>query len=306
MSENSNPLGPAPVQVEDQPLPISMSLLQFDKIVVLSECGEIYEAAYDPSFNQWDATAQCNVSLNDIKNMFAFQSDHFDVDDVSANDIRFYVDNNAIPELDLSSNLVFSGPVITTSPTGGTLDMRLQKDYVRHLAKLLFNTAYGTDLFINEEDLVASVLAALQSAWSSCAADLLSISIIGDHAALTHNLDSANEPHHYLLHDAVDENSNDKFNICREIFKMMVSRASSRFVDLEPLEIVDVVDGDAAKTRIDPNANNLYRLPFVPGDQLVMRVVIKPCEDQPSFLDVAKDAVIQANQRAYLFYLNLV
>ena len=229
MSENSNPLGPAPVQVEDQPLPISMSLLQFDKIVVLSECGEIYEAAYDPSFNQWDATAQCNVSLNDIKNMFAFQSDHFDVDDVSANDIRFYVDNNAIPELDLSSNLVFSGPVIT-----------------------------------------------------------------------------ADVPHNYLLHDAVDGNSNDKFNICREIFKMMVSRASSRFVDLEPLEIVDVVDGDAAKTRIDPNANNLYRLPFVPGDQLVMRVVIQPCHDQSSFLNVAQDAVIQANQRAYLFYLNLV
>jgi hypothetical protein len=302
----SNPSVPPPVQVEDQPLPISMSLLKFDKIVVLSECGEIYESAYDPSFIQWDATAQCNVSLNDIKNMFAFQSDHFDVDDVSANDIRFYVDNTAIPELDLSSNVVFSGPVINVSPTGGTLDMRLQKDYVRHLAKLLFNTAYGTDLFINEEALDASVIAALQSAWSSCAADLLNISIIGTNSNLVENHDSADIPHKYLLHDAVDENSNDKFNICREIFKMMVSRASSRFVDLEPLEIVDVVDGDAAKSRIDPNANNLYRLPFVAGDQLVMRVVIQPCHDQSSFLNEDKDALIQSNQRAYLLYLNLV
>ena len=51
---------------------ISMSLLQFNKVVELSKCGEIYESSYMPEFQQWDATAQCDVPLNSIKNMFAF------------------------------------------------------------------------------------------------------------------------------------------------------------------------------------------------------------------------------------------
>ena len=94
---------------------ISMSLLHFDKIVRLSECGEIYDVSYNPTFVQWDATAQCNVSLEDIKNIFAFQSDHFDVDDISGSDIRFYVDDYRIPTLDLSSNIVYSGAGISVS-----------------------------------------------------------------------------------------------------------------------------------------------------------------------------------------------
>jgi hypothetical protein len=288
------------------PLPvsgISMSLLQFDKIVRLSECGEIYDISYNPTFQQWDATAQCNVSLNDITKIFAFQSDHFDVNDISGSDIRFYVDNVNIPTLDLSSNLVYSGAVINVSQTNGVLtgsDMYVQKDYVRHLAEKLFNTAYGVDLFINEDALVQSVKDALQSAWSSCMTDLTNISIVGTNNNLVAD---ANGEHKYLLHDAVDASGNSTFNICRELFKMMVSRASSRFTALPTLALDHA---SAEYLRIDPNANNLYRLPFVAGDQLVMRVVIKPCEHQPSFQNLAKDAEIQANERAYLLHLNLV
>jgi hypothetical protein len=283
---------------------ISMSLLHFDKIVRLSECGEIYDVSYNPLFVQWDATAQCDVSVNDIKNIFAFQSDHFDVDDMSANDIRFYVDNVNIPTLDLSSNVVYSGAVITVSQTNGTLtgpDMYVQKDYVRHLAAKLFNTAYGVDLFINEEALVQSVQDALQSAWSSCKDDLLNISIVGSNNNLVAD---ANGEHKYLLHDAVDASGNSTFNICRELFKMMVSRVSSRFTALSTL----AVDPDSAEyQRIDPNALNLYRLPFEVGDQLVMRVVIKPCAHQDSFQNnPIKDEEIQSNERAYLLHLNLV
>ena len=278
---------------------ISMSLLQFDKMVVLSECGEIYESAYNPAFQQWDATAQCNVSLNAIKNIFAFQSDHFDVNDISANDLRFYVDSLNIPNLDLSFNIVYSGAVIDVNQTGGTLsgsDMLLQKDYVRHLAKKLFNTAYGVDLFINEEALSQSVTDALQSAWNQCITDLADISTID---GVLPCVGSAN--HKYLLNDSVDASGNSTFNICRELLRMMVSRTSSRFVNLPSLAL-----NTADATRVDPDARNLYRLPFAVGDQLVMRVVIKPCHDQPSFQGPVKDAEIQSDERAYLLHLNLV
>ena len=295
----SLPSGPSPTAPA-----ISMSLLQFDKTVVLSECGKIYESPYIPTFDQWDATAQCDVPLIDIKKMFAFQSDHFDVNDADAEDIRFYVDNGAISPLNVRSNIVYSGEVINTNQTGGSLsgsDMLVQKDYVRHLAKLLFNTAYGVDLFINEDALVESVAQALEQAWMYCINDLLSISLDGDNS----NLQGA-ENHKYLRHDAKDAQDNDKFNICRELFKMMVSRAPSRFTDLPTLS-VNAEDGDESTAiRIDPAARNLYRLPFIVGDQLVMRVVIKPCEHQTSYKDADADAVVQANERAYLLYLNLV
>lgn len=297
----SNPVVPIPVPFNNNS-PISMSLLQFDKIVVLSECGEIYGDTYNPEFTQWDATAQCDVPLSAIKNMFAFQSDHFDVNDISADDIRFYVDNDNIPLLDLSSNIVFSGPVINVSQTNNPLvgdELLLQKDYVRHLASKLFNTAYAVDLFINEEALSNSVVAALQSAWQSCMDDLLHVSIIGDNSNLVAD---ANGQHKYLLHDAVDASGNSTFNICRELFKMLVSRAPSRFVQLPDLAL-DTPDAD----HIDPSVNTLYRLPFELGDQLVMRVVIKPCAHQDSFQNNPdKDDEIRSNKRAYLLYLNLV
>ena len=275
--------------------------------MVLSECGEIYESPYNPTFDQWDATAQCDVPLNDIKKIFAFQSDHFDVNDADAEDIRFYVDNDAIPELNLRSNIVFSGEVINTNQTGSPLsgtDMLVQKDYVRHLAKLLFNTAYGVDLFINEDELVDSVGDALEQAWSYCMADLVNISIAGSNSNLQG--DDLNENHKYLLHDAKDAQDNDKFNIGRELLKMMVSRAPSRFTDLPTLAVNAEDVDESTANHIDPAARNLYRLPFIVGDQLVMRVVIKPCEHQTSYKDAAADAVVQANERAYLLYLNLV
>ena len=179
--------------------------------------------------------------------------------------------------------------------------MYVQKDYVRHLASELFNTAYGVDLFINEEDLVQSVQAALQDAWSSCMDDLLNISIIGNNVDLVAD---ANGQHKYLLHDAVDSNGKSTFNIGRELFKMMVSRVSSRFTALPTLAIDPA---SAEYQRIDPNALKLYRLPFEAGDQLVMRVVIKPCMQQDSFQNnPAKDLEIRSNERAYLLHLNLV
>lgn len=294
---STNPAGPVTVSG------LSMSLLQFDKIVVLSQCGYISSGSYNPAFEEWDATAECNVSLDDIKNMFAFQSDHFDVNDLSEEDLRFYVDNSKIPSLDLSSNIVYSGSVIDTNQTGGVLtgsDMAVQKDYIRHLAKLLFNTAYGVDLFINEQDLVDSVKLALESAWASCVEDLTNISIVGSDSNLV-----GDENHKHLRNDALDANGKSTFNICRELFKMMISRASSRFTDLPQLA-VDPLDAAV----IDPNAQNLYRLPFIVGDQLVIRIVIKPCEHQESFKDPVvypdANAEIQANERAYLLYLNLV
>jgi len=283
-----------------EPLPITMSLLQFDKTVRLSECGKIFTEIYDPSFNQWDAISECNVSVNDIRNMFAFQSDYIDVNDVINNDLRFYVDSTKIPTLDLSRNIVYSGSVINVDQLGAPLigdAMLLQKDYVRHLAKQLFNTAYGVDLFVNEDELVDSVTAALASAWASCKVDLQDVSTKGNNTNLTGDTD-----HKYLLDDAVDASGNSTFNICRELFKMLVSRASSRFVDL-PTNL-SVSPADALV--IDNNAKNLYRLPFVAGDKLVIRVVLQPCHEQSSFQTPAKDLEIQANKRAYLLYLNLV
>lgn len=290
---------------------IQMSLLAFDKIATIGVDGQLYLDTYDPSFNQWDAVAKCDVSLNTIRDMFIFHTDHIDVNDEIPEDIRFYVDASYIPQsLNLHTSIVDNGAVLNVTYGGNLLSSServLAKDYIRHLSQILFNTPFGVDLFINEEDLVNSVNTALNDTWeSSCRADLECVSTQGTHANLQGNPDGASK---YLLanSEAEDLNYASKYNICRELFRMLVSRVPSRFIPLSNLLVGSTQKQNMLQYEIDQNDINLYFLPLEVGDQILMRVTIKPDPTQSSFTGVsANDATIRANERAYIIALNLV
>ena len=292
---NPHPIGGETSQIQ-------MSLLAFDKLVRLGVCGEVSSAPYNPAFEKWDAVAKCDIPVDIISNMFFFQTDHFDVNDLNPEDMRFYVDASQIPTtLNLASAVVGNGAVISVDALNQPLsssDMVIGKDYVKHLANILFNTPFGVDLFINETELVNSVNAGLVSIWNSCANDLLNVSTAGTNPAL-----QGSSGHKYLLANsqAEDDNKTSKYNICRELYRMLISRAPCRFTDLPFIQV-----SEAQRVALDPDANNLYNLPLVIGDQILMRVVFKPCADQSSFQNSTEDALVREDTRAYIIVLNLV
>lgn len=281
---------------------IQMSLLALDKLVRIGVSGEVSLTAYNPAFDKWDAVAKCDVPVATIRNMFAFQSDHFDLNDTNPEDIRFYIDASQIPSaLNLNNAVVNNGAVVSVNALNNPLtdaDMVIQKDYVKHLANVLFNTPYGADLFINEEDLVNSVKTGLANVWTSCASDLQSVSTTGTHTSL-----QGDAAHKYLLANtsAEDAAKTSKYNICRELFRMLISRVPARFTDLPALQV-----SAAQATAIDPLAQKLYSIPLNAGDQVLMRVVLKPSETQQSFQNGVEDAIVRADTRAYIIALNLI
>lgn len=277
---------------------VRMELLALNKLICIDVSGQLTTPYTSTGFQQWDAIATCDVKKSLFDKIFVFQSDGVDVTDASDGDFRFYVDPSYIP-VDISLNIatVTGGAVAMVDAFGAILtNQSLSKDYVRHLAYLLFNTAYGADLFTNEDELVTSVGSALTTIWQACAADLQKISTTSTSPPSGTTLyGTAN--HKYLKSD-----SSTSANICREMFRMLLSGAPTRFVPLTDLAV-----NDSQKQYIDPSGNNLYYLPLEVGDQIVIRVVLKPSSEQVAFSGDANDtAAIVGNERAYLIKLNIV
>ena len=277
---------------------LQMSLVSLDKMVRIDEKGVLSSAPYIPAFETWDAVAQCNVPLETIRSMFVFQTDHFDVDDICEDAARFYIDSANIPNaaaIGLPTAIVGNGKVSSLNAAGTALspsDLVIGKDYIRHLANRLFNTPFGVDLFINEEALVTSVNNALNKIWVSCAEDLQDISNTGQNE----NLQGVGNYKYLSTTDCCCT-----CNFGSELFEMLVSRAPSRFTDLSTLQV-----GAVQAARVDPDARNLYKLPLKVGDQILIRVGLKPDPLQDSFQGSTKDLEIRADLRVYIIVLNLV
>lgn len=140
---------------------VNFTLSGLNQTFTLGVSGELAAAA--PAALDVSASAVYNIKLSDMLNVFKFQSDSFDVNDTDASDIKYYVfdASNAWPtnlvlnpaNADMSNNPIFA--------TGGDIVLNKNKvkhDFVRYLALKLFNTAYGVDLFSNEDALLTDIV----------------------------------------------------------------------------------------------------------------------------------------------------
>lgn len=260
---------------------ICITLKAFDKVVNIGLAGSVSSPDILP-VHVTDADATVNINLEAFKNLFAFYTDYVDVDNAAAQDVLHYIDGNVIPtsisngdSFDISPALVTLHPVTNTTPAGANLqpgDLVVKKDYVRHLSKLLFNTEYGTDLFVNETELAVSVGEALNAALLQCFNDMRQVSTIGTDPKLV-----GNDGNKYLLDDYSGSKDNgSRRNICAELFNVLLSSCPSRFVNLPNLEITNSL----IHNQIDPAATKLFRLPFIDGDCVVIKVALKPAVAQ--------------------------
>lgn len=139
---------------------VNFVLTGLNQEFTLGVSGEIASAA--PPALDVSCTAIYNIKLSDMLNVFKFQTDSFDVDNLAADDIKYYVYMNAWPA-DLSLNpanahTLSSTPILAESADVVAKRNFVKHDFVRYLALRLFNTAYGVDLFSNETELLSDLV----------------------------------------------------------------------------------------------------------------------------------------------------
>lgn len=254
---------------------ICITLLRFNKTVSIDKAGLIYNEIYNPQFTGYDAEVTTNVDLLTFKKMFCFQSDYIDVNNANELDVKYYVLKNRIVSFlpDFQNASITLNPIVQVTPNGGVLlssDQIIGKDFIRFLSSLLFNTPYGSDLFVNENELAESVIQALTQAWGSCATDLQNISNESTANVLPM---TGNTPAKYLTNETTSV-----LNICRELFLQLISKSPTRFTNMPNLE-------DTGSDIEDIREGNLkyYNLPFINGDCIKIQVKLNPAVNQDTF-----------------------
>ena len=160
---------------------VNFTLSGLNQTFTLGVSGELAAAA--PAALDVSASAVYNIKLSDMLAVFKFQSDSFDVNDTDASDIKYYVfdASNAWPtnlvlnpaNADMSNNPIFA--------TGGDIVLNKNKvkhDFVRYLALKLFNTAYGVDLFSNEDALLTDLVSKGATAHAAIKTALAAVAVV--------------------------------------------------------------------------------------------------------------------------------
>ena len=217
------------------------------------------------------ATAFLHVSLASMQNVFKYETDASNINDLSASDLRFYVYADQFPYLQPSdASMVYANAIATSDAIGNTYDssvMMVKHDFIRYIALKLFNTPNGVDLFSNVDALKTSLQSACGSGvegntWFDISAALFDVSVSGSNAGLVGTNGSK-----YMLNDPVDDVVH--ANLCRELLMQMIQTSPTRFNSLSA------------------DVNALRSLPFVSGDSISFKLTISPAVNQHTLTGVA-------------------
>jgi hypothetical protein len=228
---------------------VNFTLTGLNQEFTLGVSGEL--AGEAPVALDVSCIAVYNVKLSDMLAVFKFQSDSFDVNDVDASDIKYYVYMSNWPA-ELKLNPVHAGD-LTSNPilaTGGsvTAEKNLVKhDFVRYLAEQLFNTPHGVDLFSNEESLLSDLVSKGVTARQAIDASL--------NAVNQANAAHGTSPNKYSTNDLTGA-----ANFSRELMRQVANAAPARFAGISNVSTVQSVpleenDTISFKVSISPAAN---------------------------------------------------
>jgi hypothetical protein len=284
------------------PMTFSVRALDVSVNAILATVSGIPEETFDS-----DVTAAFSLDVNDAKNMFHFQSDAVDVDDVVANDLRYkliYTDpakeaDGVTPDntwvLDhFIQNTICDGtdtdPAdhVYTVGTSGATNKAVTYDYVRFLAYKLFNTHLGVDLFDNETE--------VREALNNNARENLSnlLLAINDHQS-NEWLDAS---------ACTDETPSTGFKAIYGanhptyvIVQNLINSHPERFHDLSN----NYISGDQSGV----NELSEFSVPFVAGDIIQFQLTVKAHADQTDVL-TGVSAMPTINDRTYRIRIELV
>lgn len=212
------------------------------------------------------ACAVFQLALDDLKGVFKFQSDSYDISNADATDVKYYVYPAAWPVGVNVAHAMMQGTaaVGTTgamSVEGGSYDddrNLLKHDFVRYLAKRLFNTIHGVDLFQNETHLLENIVGHGHTIKGHLTDKLAAVGVSGTNGSLT-----GSDGSKYLTNAATGNE-----NICRSIMRQLAAGAPERFVGIQGVSTIQSV-------------------PFAVDDALYFKVTVKAASNQNALTGVA-------------------
>ena len=254
---------------------LDFNLSGFNQSFSLDVSGAL--AAEAPAAIDASCIAIYNVQTTDMKNVFKYQADSFDVNDTDASDIKYYVYMNAWPP-NLKLNPVHAHTLTPTPilPTAGdVVDNKnlVKHDFVRYLAKSLFNTPHGVDLFSNEDALLTDLV---QKGGVARAAIDASLNAVNQATAA-----NGTSPHKYSTNST--ESLAAAANFSRVLLRQVASVLPARF------------NGTA-------DISGIHSIPFINGDTISFKTSIAPASLQHNLTGVAGPF----NTRVYQIKLVLV
>ena len=218
-----------------------------------------------------DAIAELEVPLSVLRALFQYHTDASDVDDVVSTDTLYKVVHSTT-SAPISTNFITNTIVTLNKQDSNAVAQDLARDYVRYLAKQLFNTVMGVDLFDNEAELRTNLNARSRE---SLNARLLELAALGDLSASI----TVDNPSMKLLKQII-KNDPDRFS----------GLASGHSAN--PWEVAS-----------GSGEEEWYKMPLIVGDVICFLLNVNAHADQNS---VVNDAVDNPAQWKYLIKMHAV
>ena len=220
-----------------------------------------------------DVNAQVDVPLSVVQDLFKFQSDAIDINDVDIEDLKYKVDYTPDTTLDdndipltvlapgfLTNTLCYeagtaSNDTVFADNTSTATKKSVADDYMRFLAFKLFRTAMGVDLFDNEIQVKESINTKARAALDIKLAELTNLNDGG-----------------YLTKDESTTGEFEEVNHpTYSIISQMIANTPERFQNLDEYAVGDAdTSGDEEGAPLPT-----FRAPLMAGDSLVFRLLIK-------------------------------
>lgn len=231
------------------------------------------------------AIALLDVSLSNFNQLFTFQSDSDDLDDLSVNDLKFGIASGAST---IFSNILYSyGTVVEQQINSYYDNQSIYDDYVRNLAFQITGGYSASDIFTNEENLVQGVQD-LDSTFQSLFTNIIV-------ALVTDTINNG----HKSIPDIQNLTENDSvFKAAIALFTINVNSGASseRLTDL----FDDIKTASDAATVSTGNVGPItVPLRFYSGDKIAVRLVYKNQNTNP----IGNNTIVP---RSYKLLLNLV
>ena len=242
---------------------INFTLIYLDENCSLDTNIVVFENVDERSFT-YDAISEYVLPLSLWKEIFQIQINDFNLNELQTNDTKYIINSVAVDNLAsfISESPIGENAIVTNETSIGKntilnspyLNQCINHDYVRYLAKSLFNTSYATSLFLNRSKLIKSVGESINEAWNHMYQLIQNISNDGIHP----NLIGASGFKYFT-----DQEINSD-NMCRELYLQLISQKPERFKNLL-------------------NCTTPQYLPIFSGDTISIRIIINPKVGQPTF-----------------------
>jgi hypothetical protein len=240
---------------------------------IIADASQALMAGIDTTVFTADATAEFDVPLTFLRQLFQYHSDASDVDNVDADDTLYKV-SYATSSTQITSNFI-TNTIVTSNKQDANAPLQdLARDYVRYLAYKLFNTPQGVDLFDNETELRTNLNLECRNKMHAKLLDL------ADHGIL----------------DAASSNPNPALKLLKQIIKQAPGRLSGG----DPANTADpwhIVSGTVA------GENAWYEMPLVVGDSICFKLKVVADPGQNSIIAIA---VSNPADWTYLIKMNAI